>query len=119
MYKFYNRNPNKEKLPDCVCRAVSIATESPYYMIWDLLRQNGLDRECDDINLECYAELLRDIGYTWHDACGKTVAEVARQYPYSRLIIRIEGHLTCSLYGVCHDIWDCTKEIADCYWIIE
>lgn len=118
MYKYYNRNPEKEKLPDCVCRAISLATQCPYYLVWDLLKKNGLDRGCDAINLSCYAKLLDDIGFKKIDAKGRKVGELACTFPNSRLIIRIEGHLTCCINGVCYDIWDCTKEIADCYWVV-
>jgi hypothetical protein len=26
--------------------------------------------------------------------------------------------LTCSMYGVVIDTWDCTEEIVDCYWVV-
>ena len=39
-------------------------------------------------------------------------------YPLSCiLIIRIKGHLTCSIFGKIPDIWDCSNEIVDCFWV--
>ena len=35
------------------------------------------------------------------------------------VLIRIDGHLTVSKYGVVYDLWDCTQEIADVFWIVE
>lgn len=119
MYKYYNRNPEKEKLPDCVCRAISLATNQPYEKIWQLLEQNGLDKACDDINLDCYSQLLADMGFRMRRIHGRTVRELAHCFPYSRIIVRIEGHLTCCIDGVCYDIWDCTRETADCYWVVK
>ena len=40
------------------------------------------------------------------------------RYPDRKLIIRVEGHLTCSLYGVVTDIWDCSEELVDRYWVV-
>lgn len=54
-----------------------------------------------------------------NDGRGHTVGEVAEAHPGRKLLIRIEGHLTCSMYGVVIDTWDCTDKIADCYWIVE
>ena len=51
------------------------------------------------------------------DTC--TEEELSERYRDKRLIIRINGHLTCSLYGTVVDIWDCTEKSADVYWIIE
>ena len=30
VYKYYNRNPNNDKIGDCVCRAISTATGLNY-----------------------------------------------------------------------------------------
>lgn len=35
-----------------------------------------------------------------------------------KLIIRVDGHLTCSMYGVVTDIWDCSEEMVDRYWVV-
>ena len=50
---------------------------------------------------------------------NKTVLEIARDNPDKTLIIRISGHLTCAKSGTIYDIWDCTNEIVDVYWIVE
>ena len=50
---------------------------------------------------------------------GKAVSEIAEQHPDDILIVRIQGHLTCVIKGVLFDIWDCTDEICDRYWIVE
>jgi hypothetical protein len=49
---------------------------------------------------------------------GRTVGEVADDHPGQKLLIRVEGHLTCSMYGVVIDTWDCTDEIVDCFWAV-
>lgn len=44
--------------------------------------------------------------------------DIAEKYKNNKVIIRIESHLTSSLYGVVNDIWDCTQEEVDVYWIV-
>jgi hypothetical protein len=46
------------------------------------------------------------------------VREIAERYPRRKVIIRVDGHLTCSMYGVVTDIWDCSEELVDRYWVI-
>jgi hypothetical protein len=48
----------------------------------------------------------------------RTVGDVAAEHDERRLIIRVEGHLTCSIMGDVIDIWDCSDELVDCYWLI-
>lgn len=118
MFKYYNNNPMKQKLPDCVCRAISLALRLPYNYIMDKLRENGVCYDCDDLTVDCYTNLIRDLGYESSDAGNLSVEELCSAYPDDILIIRISGHLTCAINGILHDIWDCSNEIADLYWII-
>lgn len=119
MFKYYNRNPRNEKLPDCVCRAISLATDTDYNAVMELLRENGLANDCDDICLDCYSQLLAEIGYMMRPGRGATVEEIASRHPDKRVLLRLDGHLTCCIDGVCYDIWDCTSEPVDVYWVVE
>ena len=118
MFKYYNNNPLKQKLPDCVCRAISLAFRLPYNYIMGQLHLNGACYECDDLTVECYGKLISKMGYESSDAGKLSVEELCSAYPDDILLIRMNGHLTCSINGQCHDIWDCTNEIADMYWVI-
>ena len=119
MYKYYNRNPKQERVPDCVCRAISLATESNYNDVAQLLRENGIDGNCEELCVDCYSEMLKRIGFEKYDAERKTVGKLAREHRNKRLLIRIHSHLTCSVFGNVYDIWDCTGKIADVFWIID
>ena len=90
----------------------------PYNYIMYKLRENGVCYDCDDLTVDCYINLIRDLGYESSDAGNLSVEELCNAYPDDILIIRISGHLTCAINGICHDIWDCGNEIADLYWII-
>ena len=119
-YKYYNRNPDGLKLKDCVCRAISTATGLRYEAVDNLLEITAKDYACDKLCVCCYSNLLEDVlCYTKH-SCNfqKTVEEVALEHPRNVLIIRVDEHLTTSVYGNVLDIWDCSDEFVDCYWIV-
>ena len=98
-YKFYNANPLGKIEQDCVCRAISTCLEMPYQSIEEKLELIGELFECEELCVCCYQE-------------------IAQEFCNNRVIIRIDGHLTCSLYGIVYDIWDCTDEKADIFWLI-
>ena len=120
-YKYYNRNPNNFVLKDCVCKAISTATGLKYEAVDNLLELTAEDNDCEKLCVCCYNHLLSDtLCYRRIDCNFKdTVGEVSSHYPRNKLIIRIEGHLTSSINGVVLDIWDCTDEYVDCYWIVD
>lgn len=119
-YKFYNANPLNNIESDCVCRAISTATKIPYYSIKKKLNLIGELFECDKLCVCCYHHLLEAVfGLKPKFANGKKVGEIAKEHQNDTLIIRIEGHLTMSDCGTVYDIWDCTQEPADVFWIVK
>lgn len=119
-YIYYNINPEGETLPDCVCRAISLATNIDYYRVEELLEFVGDYYCCEDLCVSCYSNLIENIfGFQVFDANGMKVSELSDMYPNDILLIRINSHLTCSICGLVLDIWNCLDEEADRYWIVE
>lgn len=118
-YIYYNRNPQNSIENDCVCRAISLALDINYYDVDYLLNKNSYNNSCDKLVKSCYRSLLENefnlIGYLGH---GKTVQQIAKRFKNKKVIMRIYAHLTCSLYGTVYDIFDCTNEKVDEYWIV-
>ena len=74
MYKYLNVNPENRKESDCVIRAISLATDSDYYLIERVLLNIGDIYSCDELCLQCYNHLLsHEIGYTCYNGNGKKV----------------------------------------------
>lgn len=119
-YKYYNRNPDLLHLKDCVCRAISTATGLSYDAVDNLLKITASEYECDKLCVCCYHNLLEDILCYPRMNCEfkQTVEEVASMYPKNKLIIRVKEHLTSSINGTILDIWDCSNELVDCFWIV-
>lgn len=105
---------------DCVCRAISTAVNLPYRTVEKLLEISSEHYKCDTLNVDCYSNLLEDVFELPRFDCDftKTVKDVANAYPKNRVIVRIKEHLTSAIYGCVLDIWDCSGELVDCYWII-
>lgn len=120
-YMYYNRNPLRIEENDCVCRAISLATQLSYSTVEKLLKLVGKALDCDELCVCCYHYLLDDIfDFPCRDNKDSyTVGEIANDYSNNVLLIRIDGHLTCAVQGCVFDIWDCTNKIADCFWIVK
>lgn len=119
-YKYYNHNPDNLRLKDCVCRAISTATGLCYEAIDNLLELTSKVYGCDKLCVCCYSNLLEDVLCYTRQECHfrKTVEDIATEYPRNKVIIRVDAHLTTSVYGNILDIWDCSDEPVDCFWIV-
>lgn len=126
---YYNNNPNsRTDAEDCVTRAIALAVKAtnlqvkdPYRLISKLLELVAEAHKCPKLCVCCYHHLLEDVfGYEVRFSKGsKTVQDIATKHKNNVIIVRIQGHLTCCMYGTCIDIWDCSQEIVDCYWIVK
>lgn len=119
MFIYYNVNPNDEHIGDCVIRAISLALDIDYDIVVKLLLNNSKYFNCDLLVKDCYAELLHNLGFKCYNGIGYTVKEIAEDFSDKKLLIRIDSHLTCSLYGDVYDIWNTSYEPVDVFWIIE
>ena len=119
-FVYHNENPYRMEENDCVCRAISKATDMDYFIIQQLLEMSAEVNNCDTLCVCCYNLLLEDIFKLPVRYCknNETVIDIAKIYPYNKLLIRIEGHLTTSDCGVIYDLWDCRNRLVDCYWIV-
>lgn len=121
MFRFYNRNPKRKRAEDCVTRAISTVTGLNYEAITTLLQMTAEEYECPKLCVCCYHNLLEKILHYECRYCYKSehVGDIAKRFRGEKVLIRIEGHLTCSMYGEVFDIWDCEDKIVDCFWIIK
>lgn len=121
VYRYYNRRPDGGHFEDCVCRAISTATGLKYESVAKLLDLTADYYGCDKLYVGCYSHLLSEVlGYDkFYCREPITVKHLVNSYKDKRLIIRVQGHLTSSIFGTLLDIWDCEEEIVDCFWIVE
>ena len=119
-YKYYNHNPQNLRLKDCVCRAISTAIGLCYEAVDNLLELTANEYRCEKLCLCCYHKLLENVLCYDRVDCDfkKTVEQIAEELPRNKVIIRVNAHLTTAIYGNILDIWDCSDELVDCYWIV-
>ena len=70
--------------------------------------------------MPCYEHLLKDyFGFERHECDYEyTVQEIADMYADDIVLMRINSHLTVAEYGTVIDIFDCTNELVDCFWVV-
>lgn len=120
MFKYTNTNPNGYHIPDCVIRAITLAMMIPYEEVVYMLSRNGEMFSCDCLSVACYEKLLDyDFGLPHFYGDGRTAAEIAELYPNSTLLLRMNGHLSCSICGVINDIWNCSDCVITDYWVCD
>ena len=118
-FAYLNINPDNNETEDCVCRAISLAMDIPYEEIEYKLKVIADLFDCDELCVCCYRHLLEQVfGLEPKFANGETVDDIADFYDGTIVIMRLDGHLTVSLYGTVYDLWDCRDEYVDVYWIV-
>lgn len=117
---YRNVNPDNESINDCVTRAISTATGLKYHAVENLLVLSANKFGCDPFVMSCYQNLLEKVlCYRVHEChSDETVADIAKRYKHHKVLIRIDQHLTCSMYGFIEDLWDCSDKRATKYWIV-
>lgn len=118
MYKYLNNNALGRFENDCVIRALSCATGKSWDYVYDYLsdiaQYEGTmmdDREfVQDYLSEKYKRIYN---------IPRKVGQVAGAYPDNILLITMNGHITCSRYGVIYDSFDCRNREAEEAWIVE
>lgn len=120
-FVYYNANPNKQEIGDCVIRAISLALNLDYYEVVNILFNNSNFFNCDMLVRECYEKTLENEFHLERvrPLTYKTVEDVAKEFDDSVILIRIKGHLTCAMYGKIYDTWDCSEGQVDVFWVVK
>lgn len=117
-FRYLNLNPYKRRTGDCVIRAIACALDITWEeasdSLYHIAREDGCEMSC----IDCYSTLFEYMDLEEIDVQGMTVEQVAQQFPDDILLIRLQGHLTCSRYNIVYDIWDCRKEVVDRVWVV-
>lgn len=119
-YVYYNVNPLSLEEQDCVIRAISLATSTPYEEVISLLEETKDTFQCEALCMCCYSYLLDNyFKFDKIKVSGMTSKEVAKIHPYGIYLIRMDGHLSCMINGCVYDIWDCSNEIITDCWKVD
>lgn len=118
-FRYWNENPNGDKISDCVTRAITLASGLSYPTIRKKLRHTARLLDCPKLCPTCYGFFIQQVlGSIPKNCYEMTVGEFANLHPKGTYLIRIEGHLTCIKNGIIMDIWDCREKMCDLAWEI-
>ncbi len=119
-YIYYNNNMLGIEESDCVTRAISLASGYSYAAIQDKLYYISKLYDCSELDVCCYQHLLNDVFQYPQVYCyGMTVEEFAEENPIGVYILRMNGHASCLVNGVLHDIWNCEDLELTHVWQVE
>lgn len=79
----------------------------------------GTDVEGTEMDDKYFIKDYLDSRYQRIDNIPRTVGNVAGKYPDNILLITMNGHITCSKYGVIYDSFDCRDRIAEYCWVVK
>ena len=115
MYSYYNANPYKIRVGDCVIRAISKALNQPWedtyidltiqgYLMGDLLSSNAV-----------WGAYLKSKGFTRDiisNDCPEcyTIEDFCNEYPKGTFIIGTGTHAVCVIDGIIYDTWQSGDE---------
>ena len=116
MYSYYNANPYKIRVGDCVIRAISKALNQPWedtyidltiqgYLMGDLLSSNAV-----------WGAYLKSKGFTRDiisNDCPEcyTIEDFCNEYPKGTYIIGTGTHAVCVEDGCVFDTWNSSGEV--------
>lgn len=115
MYSYYNANPMKNRVGDCVIRAISKALDQPWTQTYvDLSLQGYLMGDLLSSNAVWNAYLkgkgfIRDIVSNDCPECY-TIEDFCRENPQGVYIIGTGTHAVCVIDSVIYDTWDSSGE---------
>lgn len=117
-YRYYNANARGRFENDCTIRAISCATGKSWDYVYehlsDIAQAQGTMMDDRDFIIEYLDRRYRRIPYVYG-----TVGKVSKDYSDYIVLITMNGHITCSKYGIIYDSFDCSDREAEYAWIIK
>lgn len=119
---------------DCVCRAISIATERPYSEIYDLIneyakkeRKSKNRREKSSARMGVWKpttrKIMDDLGWEWTPTMfigqGCKVHIRSTELPSGRVMVQCSKHVATLVNGMLHDTHESSRGGTRCvygYW---
>lgn len=123
-----------EKVGDCVCRAISIATQTDYMQVYRLIndlskiertgkKKRGRSEARNGVYKQTIHKVMEQLGWKWTPTMqigsGCKVHLRSNELPKGRLVVSVSKHCTAVIDGVIHDTYDCSREGTRCvygYW---
>lgn len=117
MYRYFNANVLGNFVNDCTIRAISLAEGNTWDYTYNKLSNLAQEKGTMMDDKYFIREYLNE-RYDRVDVSG-SVGEIASKFSDKICLITMAGHITCSIYGVIYDSFDCRKRQAEYLWIVK
>lgn len=124
MWIYANPNPRYLEVPDCVIRAVCIATGRSWHDVyWDICTIGAW--ECNMPSADhVWGKYLYDSGFEpflLPESCPEcvTIREFCRMFPFGTYIVGTGYHAVAVIDGNYYDSWDSGNEVPSFFWRIK
>lgn len=116
-----NPNPAGKEVPDCVIRAIAIATNQRWEDVYEALCDVGREEynmPSADAVWGLYLYRLGFEPFVLPDACPKcvTIKAFCKMYPRGTYIIGTGSHAVAVINGNYWDSWDSGREVPSFFW---
>jgi len=118
VYEYYNKNPYKRHIDDCVIRSISTLTNRSWRDVYDELTDLAGDIGLMFDRVEFVEDYL-DERYPRECRYSKTIGEFAREHPKGKYAATMDNHITAIIDGIIYDTFDPSERILRCVWKIE
>ena len=117
MYKFYNANAVNKYEDDCVIRSISCATDKSWDYVYDYLSDIA-QYEGTLLDKRDFVIDYLDRTYQRIDVPKGNVGYISSLFPNNIILITMNGHITCSKYGIIYDTFDCRNREVENIWLV-
>lgn len=117
MFKYYNANPQKLLINDCVLRSISVAEGITWNECQEKLSYLA-NKKAMLLNDVEFVEEYLDERYPRECCSNMTVGEFAKECPKGHYVVTMNGHITAIIDNVIVDTFDCSDRIMWCCWKI-
>lgn len=125
VYKYFNPNPSKKEVEDCVERALCVVTGRDWLSVYDELCVIGREIFCSPNWKDCYEEFLRRNGFEYVPISNKkgskrpTVEGFTREHKIGSYFLRVSNHVVGCKDGVYYDLWNSGDCCLYSYWKVK
>lgn len=124
-YRYFNANPKKNEVDDCVIRSLAVAFDYPWLKVFDELTSIARENFTVLNFKDCYEKYLSEHEVepiktmTQKQRKKMTGLDFSKKYKEGRFILRMANHLSVCVDGVIYDTWDCTDKMVYKAWRVK
>ncbi len=124
MYTYYNPNPQRKRVGDCVIRAISLALGESWEDVYSDLSVKAYLLSNMPSSDSVWGAYLRNKGYKIHtlpDKCPDcyTLEDFCKDHSKGTYIVKTDNHVVTCIDGNVYDTWDSSQEVPIYYFAKE